>query len=152
MTLEEIKKVAMPACREFKVKKLDLFGSLARGEATAASDVDLLVEFEEPDLHLSKRFFGLLHHLEDTLGREVDLLTVNSLRNPYLRHRVLKERMNIYLYDIKEAAAAILRFVRGKTFDDYEQDQQRSMGSSLESCVRSLAEQRRAGATAYSRA
>jgi predicted nucleotidyltransferase len=67
MTLEEIKRVAVPACRESKVKRLDLFGSLARGEGTTASDVDLLVEFEEPDLHPSKRFFGLLHHLEDAL-------------------------------------------------------------------------------------
>jgi uncharacterized protein len=96
MTLEEIKKVAMPACREFKVKRLDLFGSLARGEATAESDIDLLVEFEAPDLHPSKRYFGLLHHLEDTLGCGVDLLTVSGLRNPYLRRRVLKERMNVY--------------------------------------------------------
>lgn len=96
MTLEEIKKVALPACREFKVKRLDLFGSLARGEENADSDVDLLVEFEEPDQHPSKRFFGLLHYLEDTLERGVDLLTVNSLRNPYLRRRVLKEKMNIY--------------------------------------------------------
>ena len=96
MTLEDIKKVAMPACREFKVKRLDLFGSLARGEHTAGSDVDLLVEFEEPDLHPSKRFFGLLHHLEDALRCEVDLLTISSLSNPYLRRRVLNERMNIY--------------------------------------------------------
>ena len=96
MTLEEIKKVALPACREFKVKRLDLFGSLARREHTAKSDVDLLVEFEEPDLHPSKRFFGLLHHLEDALGCEVDLLTLSSLSNPYFRRRVLKERMNIY--------------------------------------------------------
>jgi hypothetical protein len=96
MTLEEIKKVAMPACREFKVKRLDLFGSLARGEHTTESDVDLLVEFEEPDRQPSKRFFGLLHQLEDTLGCAVDLLTVSSLSNPYLRRRVLKERMNIY--------------------------------------------------------
>jgi uncharacterized protein len=96
MTLEEIKKMALPACREFEVKRLDLFGSLARREHIAESDVDLLVEFEEPDLHPSKRFFGLLHHLEDALGCEVDLLTLSSLSNPYFRRRVLKERMNIY--------------------------------------------------------
>jgi uncharacterized protein len=92
MTLEEIRKVALPACREFKVKRLDLFGSLARGEHTAESDVDLLVEFEEPDMHPSKRFFGLLHYLEDALRCEVDLLTVSSLSNPYFRRRVLNER------------------------------------------------------------
>jgi uncharacterized protein len=96
MTLEEIKQVAVPACREFKVKRLDLFGSRARGEGATASDIDLLVEFEEPDLHPAKRFFGLLHRLEDALGCEVDLLTISSLRNPYFRRRVLKERVNIY--------------------------------------------------------
>ena len=79
MTLEEIKQVAVPACREFKVKRLDLFGSRARCEGVTASDIDLLVEFEEPDLHPAKRFFGLLHHLEDALGCEVDLLTINTV-------------------------------------------------------------------------
>jgi predicted nucleotidyltransferase len=96
MTLQDIKSVAVPACREFKVKRLDLFGSLARGAGTAESDVDLLVEFEEPYLHPSKRFFGLLHYLEDTSGCKIDLLTVRGLRNPDFRRRVLKERMNIY--------------------------------------------------------
>jgi predicted nucleotidyltransferase len=96
MTLSEIKEIAVRACKEFKVKRLYLFGSLARGEETPGSDIDLLVEFEYPDSHLSKRFFGLLHYFEDTLGCEVDLLTLNSLRNPYFRRRVLKERISIY--------------------------------------------------------
>jgi uncharacterized protein len=96
MTLEEIKKVALSACSEFRVKRLDLFGSLARGAGSSDSDIDLLVEFEDPDLQLSKRFFGLLHYLEDALGREIDLLTMNSLKNPYFRQRVLKEKVNIY--------------------------------------------------------
>lgn len=96
MTVEEIKKVASPACRAFQVKSLDLFGSLARGEGTSGSDVDLLVEFDNPDLQPAKRFFGLLHYLEDALGGKVDLLTVGGLRNPSFRRRVLKERVNIY--------------------------------------------------------
>ena len=96
MTLEEIRKIAMPACREFGVKRLDVFSSVARGEESAESDVDLLVEFEDPHRHASKRFFGLLHKLEDALEHKVDLLTSNSLKNPYFRRRVLEERMNIY--------------------------------------------------------
>lgn len=96
MTLEEIKKIAVPACREFGVKRLDVFGSLARGEGGSGSDVDLLVEFEDPHLKSSKRFFGLLHHLEDALRCEVDLLTVHGLKNPYFRRRVLRERVTIY--------------------------------------------------------
>jgi len=96
MTLDQIRKIAGPACQEFEVKRLDLFGSLARGEDTGASDVDLLVEFEEPNRQPARRFFGLLHHLEDMLGCGVDLLTPSSLRNPFLRRKVLAERMNIY--------------------------------------------------------
>ncbi|MCX6376898.1 MAG: nucleotidyltransferase domain-containing protein [Armatimonadetes bacterium] len=96
MTLEEIKRVALPACREFEVTRLDAFGSVARGTAAASSDVDLLVEFKDPARASAKRFFGLLHYLEDALGCEVDLLTVGSLRNPYFRRRVLEERVRIY--------------------------------------------------------
>lgn len=96
MTIDDIKKAAAPACVDFNVKRLDIFGSAARGTSTTFSDVDLLVEFREPDIRPAKRFFGLLHHLEDTLGCDVDLLTLDGLRNPYFRERVLKERTPIY--------------------------------------------------------
>ena len=96
MNLAEIKQIAEPACHKFEVKRLDLFGSLARGEASADSDIDLLVEFANPTMQLSKRFFGLLHYLEDTLDSKVDLLTVNSLKNPYFREQVLLEKVTIY--------------------------------------------------------
>jgi hypothetical protein len=96
MTIEEIKKISDAACREFNVKRLDAFGSAARGTSAQQSDVDLLVEFQNPDHNPAKRFFGLLHRLEDQLGCRVDLLTLDSLRNPYFRKRVLKERMPLY--------------------------------------------------------
>jgi len=86
----------LPACRKFDVRRLDVFGSTARDAASGTSDVDLLVEFRNPDRSPARRFFGLLHQLEDTLGCEVDLLTTGSLRNPYFRERVLKERIPIY--------------------------------------------------------
>jgi predicted nucleotidyltransferase len=96
MTLEEIRAAAAPACAELRVKRLDVFGSLARGEAGPDSDVDLLVEFEEPSRQLHRRYFCLLHRLEDTLGRKIDLLTLSSLQNPYFRRRVFRERTPIY--------------------------------------------------------
>ncbi len=96
MTLEEIKKITDPACRDFGVKRLDIFGSFTRGEQTNNSDIDLLVEFDEPDLHPSRRFFGMLHYLEDVLGHKIDLLTVSGLQNPYFRRQVFKERINLY--------------------------------------------------------
>jgi len=96
MKIEDIKKIVLPACREFNVHRLDAFGSTARGSATLASDVDLIVEFNKPDHRPAKRFFGLLHQLEDALGCEVDLLTMGSLRNPYFKAQVLSERVPIY--------------------------------------------------------
>jgi len=96
MTLDQVRQAAAPACAELAVKRLDVFGSLARGDAGPDSDVDLLVEFEEPSRQLHRRFFRLLHHLEDTLGRNIDLVTPNGLNNPYFRRRVLKERVPIY--------------------------------------------------------
>lgn len=96
MTLEDIQKAALPACRAFQVRRLDVFGSTARGTAQPSSDIDLLVEFKEPDQHPAQRFFGLLHTLEDVLGRKIDLLTSGSLRNPYFKARVLNERVTLY--------------------------------------------------------
>jgi hypothetical protein len=52
--------------QRFGVKRLALFGSTARDEAQAGSDVDVLVEFDgKAD---SKRYFGLMFYLEDMLG------------------------------------------------------------------------------------
>jgi|GEM_PF-445575 len=96
MMVEDIRTAALPACLDFKVKRLDAFGSVARGTATESSDIDLLVEFQEPEDRPAKRFFGLLHRLEDCLGRRVDLLTLTGLRNPYFRRRVLSERIPLY--------------------------------------------------------
>ena len=96
MTLDEIRKIALPACRQFQVKRLDIFGSYTRGEEGPSSDLDLLVEFDEPEHNPAKRFFGLLHHFEDALHCDVDLLTLNGMKNPYFRRRVLNERIALY--------------------------------------------------------
>jgi len=96
MELDVIRKAALPACREFGVRRLDAFGSVARGTSSLSSDVDLLVEFSDPDRAPAKRFFGLLHQLESSLGCEVDLLTANSLRNPFFKTRVLREKVPVY--------------------------------------------------------
>ena len=96
MDIEEIRRIVLPACREFGVRRLDAFGSVARGSANPESDVDLLVEFEAAEEGLAKRFFGLLHSLEDKLQCRVDLLTAGSLRNPYFRKRVQNEKVRVY--------------------------------------------------------
>jgi uncharacterized protein len=61
----------------FAVTRIAMFGSVARGSSTAASDVDILVEMSEPtfDHYMDLKFF-----LEDNLGRPVDLVLADSLK------------------------------------------------------------------------
>ena len=77
---------------QFGVKSLLLFGSVARNEATSASDVDLLVEFNRPVGYFG--LFALQDYLEKLLGCSVDLGTPNSLK-PYIRERILGELIRV---------------------------------------------------------
>jgi predicted nucleotidyltransferase len=64
--------------RTFGVRSLSLFGSTARDEAGADSDVDLLVDFEGPATF--DRYMDVKLHLEEALGCHVDLATPKALR------------------------------------------------------------------------
>ena len=76
--------------RDFGVKSLALFGSVVREETTAASDVDLLVEFDGRPVglfHLSRT----QHYLESILGiPKVDLVLRDGIK-PALKERILRE-------------------------------------------------------------
>jgi predicted nucleotidyltransferase len=76
----------------YGVKSLALFGSVARDEATPASDVDLLVEFNRPVGLFG--LFALQDYLESLLGCPVDLGTPDSLK-PRIRARVLQEMVHV---------------------------------------------------------
>jgi len=77
----------------FAVKTLFLFGSVARDEAGADSDVDLLVEFEKPVGLFT--FIELKDYQEEILNCSVDLGTPQSLR-PYLKDVVLREAVRAF--------------------------------------------------------
>lgn len=76
----------------FSVRQLALFGSVARDEATAASDVDVLVEFEGPTTF--DGYFGLKERLEELLGTRVDLATPAMLK-PRLKIEVEREGIRV---------------------------------------------------------
>ena len=78
--------------RRFAVAELVLFGSFARDDANANSDVDLLVRFDGPTDW--RRYFGAQFYLEDVLGRPVDLATDKTLRAE-LRPRVEQDAVNV---------------------------------------------------------
>lgn len=75
--------------RRLGVEKVGLFGSFARGEQTAASDVDILVEFERGRKTFDS-FMQLASLLEELLGRRVELVTPEAL-SPYIGPRIIQE-------------------------------------------------------------
>ena len=78
--------------RRFGVRSMALFGSRAREQSHPNSDVDVLVEFDDPAT--SSRYFGLQFFLEDLQGAPVDLVTERALR-PQLRPFVERDLMHV---------------------------------------------------------
>lgn len=77
------------AISSYGVKKIGLFGSFVRNSQTAASDIDILIEFKQEE-ETYRNFINLAYFLEDNLERKVDLLTTDSL-SPYIGPRILRE-------------------------------------------------------------
>lgn len=73
----------------YGVRRCGLFGSFRRGEATAESDIDLLVEFE-PQQKTFNNFMDLCFFLEDLFERKVEVVTPESL-SPIFGHKILAE-------------------------------------------------------------
>jgi len=80
-------------CRKYKVRKVALFGSFARGDAGPDSDIDLLITFSDRVGFLT--LVKLERELSKVLHRIVDLLTEQSI-SPYLRDQILSEQKVIY--------------------------------------------------------
>lgn len=92
MTIKEIENKILPVLRKYHVRRASLFGSVVRGEMTEESDIDLLVELPETASLLD--LAGLKIDIEELLGRNVDVLTYDSL-HPLLRERILSEQVAI---------------------------------------------------------
>ncbi len=91
-----IQKIAS-LCEELKVEKLWIFGSATKTSFSPESDVDFLVSFEKmkPEDY-AENYFLLAENLEEISERKVDLVTVNSLSNPYFIQSVKESKTLIY--------------------------------------------------------
>jgi predicted nucleotidyltransferase len=72
--LESHKKVMQ---EKYNIKTIGIFGSVARGDATDLSDVDILVEFDKP---IGLDFVLLADEIENILGVKIDLVTPNAIK------------------------------------------------------------------------
>jgi predicted nucleotidyltransferase len=73
---------------KYKVREIGLFGSFVRGEQVERSDIDLIVNFEEPSI---ENFMGLSSFLENLFGKKVEILTpagVDSIRINHIKEEI----------------------------------------------------------------
>lgn len=94
---QELTNKILPMLLPYGVRRVALFGSMVRGDASPQSDVDILVDLKPPGERppIGLKWFGLQHELGELLGRKVDLVTDGDL-SPYIRPYVEKEMVVLY--------------------------------------------------------
>lgn len=80
-------------CKKHKVNKLFVFGSILTNRFNDDSDVDLVADFKKAEVEdYFDNYFDFKYSLEDLLGREVDLLEEQTIKNPYLKKMWMQQR------------------------------------------------------------
>ena len=96
--LQSRREAIVDACARHGVARLEVFGSALRDDfRSGESDLDLLVEFApmEPYARV-EAYFGLLDELRHLLNREVDLVMVGAVKNPYIAREIERTKQVFY--------------------------------------------------------
>jgi len=93
MQLQTIKSKILPILHKHDIKRAGIFGSVATGNVTPGSDIDILVELGTPISLLD--FVGIKLELEDALKKKVDLVEYEALKVG-LKENILNEEIRIY--------------------------------------------------------
>ena len=97
-TIDEIKSIIAPIAEEYNLPAVYLFGSYARGEATEKSDIDLCVDAS--NIKGLMPLGSLYYDLEHALGKELDLITIDSLpqdHNSRFTANLSREKVQLYV-------------------------------------------------------
>ena len=85
-------------CRQFHVRRLEVFGSAAQQDLDRCRDVDLLVDFDDSaEPRRFDNYFELLRCLEDLFAKPVDLVESEGLQNPFFIKQVNASRKALYV-------------------------------------------------------
>ena len=85
-------------CKLYKVKSLYSFGSANTDTFNSKSDLDFLISFDK-DISIAEytdNYFSLQYQLRSLFNREIDLVTENSLSNPYFINEIEQSKQLIY--------------------------------------------------------
>jgi predicted nucleotidyltransferase len=101
--LDELGRIIAPIARRYGIQAVYVFGSYARGQATEDSDVDVLIEREGSMIATLFDLGALYSDLSESLGKPLDLITEESLRQDDVKRRtpqflesLLRERIAVY--------------------------------------------------------
>jgi predicted nucleotidyltransferase len=83
-------------CQRWKIIEMGLFGSILRDDFNKESDVDVLVSFASGSSWTLFDFVEMQEELEALLGRKVDIVEREALRNPYRRKEILRTLELVY--------------------------------------------------------
>jgi len=89
----EVKNIILSRLKKFDPKKVDIFGSFARGDNKKGSDIDILVEFKKIPSLLA--LIKLENDLSEILGTKVDLVTTGALKNKRIKKSIKKDLISI---------------------------------------------------------
>ncbi|WP_445159280.1 nucleotidyltransferase family protein [Mesohalobacter salilacus] len=84
-------------CKKHKVKELYVFGSVVNQNSKSYGDIDFLVEFNHIDpLEYFDNYLKFKHELESLFAKKVDLVEVQTLKNPVLKRSIEKNKIKVY--------------------------------------------------------
>ncbi len=84
-------------CQDYDVKNLYAFGSVCTDKFNDKSDIDLLISFKDISIEkYTDNYFELHYKLEELFSRKIDLLTENSLSNPYFIESIEETKQLLY--------------------------------------------------------
>ena len=91
---EELTKI----CESLEVKRMNVFGSVVSGKFNDKSDIDFLIKFSEKlsGEQYTENYFELHYKLREIFNREIDIITEQTLSNPYFIESINKSKELIY--------------------------------------------------------
>lgn len=94
LTLSDIQRIVKPLAEKYHISEVYIFGSYARNEATAASDIDFLV-FGGKDFRLTS-IFAFAEELRMVIKKEIDVFEINEVnQDSTFYNTIMKERIKV---------------------------------------------------------
>ncbi len=91
--IDILRKYKIKNAEKYGINTLGLFGSYSRGKGKDVSDVDIVIETNEPDMI---KLVHIKEELEELLSKSVDIVRIRKRMNPYLKKHIEKDAVYVW--------------------------------------------------------